>query len=158
MDIKEKYWFSAFEGTILIKAIVGSWEALAGFLLFILSKNTLNHGFITITRSEFSEYPQDAFIHSASLQLQHIPMGTKDLAAIVILFRGLINLLLAYNLYRNMRWAYLVSCSASAISLSYFSYVIISTHSLFALALVSFDIAFLTLTVHEYRYRSEIVR
>lgn len=152
MELKEKYWHELFEASITIKAINGLWETISGVALLFITKAAINNAFIALTRKELTEDAQDRFIHFLSIQLQHLSSNTKDFAGLYILTHGVVNLFLAYNLYRDRLWSYLVSIIFVSLSLLYLIYRVSHTHSLILIGIIIFDILFTILTWHEYKY------
>lgn len=152
MKLKEKYWHGFFEASIAIKSINGLWETISGAALLFITKASINNTFIALTRTELTEDPQDKFIHFLSFQLQNLSSNTKDFAGFYILTHGVVNIFLAYNLYRKRLWAYLVSIIFVSLSLLYLIYRVSHTHSLILIGIIIFDILFTILTWHEYNY------
>ncbi len=73
---------------------------------------------------------------------------------IYLLFNGILNAFLAYNLFRNRLWAYKVMLGFTGLFVLYQTYKLLHTHALFLLGLTLFDIVFMVLTWHEYHYQS----
>ncbi len=156
MLFKEKHWHNLFEASILIKGVNGLWETISGFALIFITKNTINNTFILLTRKELTEDPQDTFIHFLNIKLQHLSTNTKNFAAIYILVHGMLNMFLAYNLYKNRPWAYLASVIFAVLFILYLLYRVSHTHSGILIGVIVFDILFTILTWHEYTYRKNM--
>ena len=157
MFLKEKYWHEIFEASILLKALNGVWETISGFALLYINKSTIGNGIIFLTRKELTEDPNDKFIYFLNSQLNHFSSNTKELAAIYILTHGIVNLFLAYNLYKENLWAYKASLFFVAIFLSYLIYRLIISHSPLLFGVIIFDILFAVVTWHEYKYKKSLL-
>jgi uncharacterized membrane protein len=155
--LKQKFWHALFEASVLIKAINGVWETLSGFAILFLSKDALNHAFLKITSRELIEDPNDRIMNFLTLGMQHLSTGTKNFAGVYILAHGIINLFLAYNLYKERMWSFGVSLAFFSLSVVYLIYKASIHPSPFLIALIIFDIIFNYLTWHEYKYRKALI-
>lgn len=155
--LKQKFWHALFEASVLIKAINGAWETISGFAILFLSKDILNHFFSVITRHELSQDPHDRILGALTLGMQHLSNSTKDFAGIYILAHGVINIFLAYNLYKERMWSFIVSFAFFGISIIYLIVRIQHHPSPWLVALIIFDTIFTYLTWHEYDYRKNII-
>jgi len=153
MIIKEKYWYELFKAGVLIKAINGGWEIISGFVLFSVSGAALNKTIFFLFKGELIENPQDKLTHFLDTQFQLFSLRARDCTAIYLIIEGLINIFLAYNLYKNRLWSYTISITFGIISFFYFTYLISQTHSLLLIGFIVYDIIFTTVTWHEYKYR-----
>ena len=153
--MEEKYWHRLFETTVFLKAINGVWETISGFALILISKVALENTFIALTRKELIEDPQDKLIAFLNTQLGHLTSGGKDFAAIYILAHGILNIFLAYHLFKDRLWAYLVSIAFTALLTPYLVYRVSHTHSSILSIAIIFDILFMILTWHEYNYHKK---
>ena len=124
MIIKQKYWKMLFDASVYIKAFNGLWETVTGIALLFISKGFINNAFASQTVSE------------------HISGGAKNFAAIYILAHGIINIFLAYSLYREKLWAFWVSIGFFSGSVIYLTYKLHNGPSLILIALIIFDLAF----------------
>lgn len=105
-------------------------------------------------RRELLEDPHDLLIDFLGRVFQNLSAEAKIFAAIYIIAHGLLNIFLAIQLYRNRLWAYLVTISAMIIFVSYQIYRIILYQSGLLLGVTLFDLLFIILTWHEYRYQN----
>lgn len=155
--LRQKFWHALFEASVLIKAINGAWETISGFAILFLSKDTLNNIFFSITKKELAEDPHDHLLNTLTLGMQHLSTGAKEFAGIYILAHGIINLFLAYNLYKERMWSFAVSLAFFSISIVYLVYRVIHHPTPWLFALIIFDIIFNYLTWHEYKYRKNLI-
>lgn len=155
--IKQRFWHALFEASVLIKAINGAWETISGFAILFLSKGALDKVFEAVTGKVNSNSSHDKIMNTLTLGMQHLSEGTKNFAGVYILAHGLINIFLAYNLYKERMWAFGVSLAFFSISIFYLFYKLILKPSPFLFALIIFDIIFNYLTWHEYKYRIHLM-
>lgn len=153
MFLKEKYWHELFEASLVLKVINGIWQSASGLALVCIPRSALEHGFLWVFQRELLEDPHDTFVTFLNTQLQHISTNAKSFVAAYLLLHGLLNIFLAYNLYRNRLWAYKVSLIFVGLFLIYLLYRFTHTHSLLLLGVLVFDVFFLIVTWHEYKHR-----
>ncbi len=84
----------------------------------------------------------------------HHHSSMRAFIGVYLLFQGILNAFLAYNLFRNRLWAYQVTLGFTGLFVLYQIYRFSHTHSLLLLGLTLFDIVFMVLTWHEYQYQS----
>lgn len=155
--IKQKFWHALFEASVLIKAINGVWETLSGFAILFLSKDSINQFFSIITGGKSTDKSHEGILNGLTLGMQHLSAGTKDFAGIYILAHGLINIFLAYNLYKERMWSFVVSFIFFGLSIIYLMIKVIHHPSPWFFALIIFDTVFTYLTWHEYKYRVHLL-
>ncbi len=155
MIFKEKYWDKFFHIAVFLKAFNGLWQVISGWLLFFISRDFLNSTFLRLAQHELLEDPQDRIVNFLSRQLEQISRGTQDFAAFYITLHGIINLFLAVNLYQGKLWAYKISLGFTFSMIVYQLYRFSHTHSLILIGLTIFDLCYLILTWHEYRYHTK---
>src|SRR5205807_89789 len=95
----------------------------------------------------------DLLFRFAQRHLVELSVGTRTFVGIYLLFHGLMNMFLAYNLYRNRLWAYPLSIAFTSVFFIYQMYRLTHTHSLILLVATVFDIFFILLTWHEYQHQ-----
>ena len=138
--IKQKYWHALFEASVFIKAVNGVWETACGIALLFFNNGLINNAFANQTLAE------------------HLTTGTKNFAGIYILTHGLINIFLAYYLYKEKLWAFWVSIGFFTGSVVYLTYKLTDGPSLILFILIAFDILFTYLTWHEFKYRTNKIK
>ncbi len=151
----QKYWHELFEFGVFIKGFNGVWEIVSGFMILFLSKITLTNWFFLIAQNELLEDPRDKFINFLVQTLQNFSSSTQILVALYILTHGLLNIFLAVQLYRDKHWAYLVTIGATLMFMSYQIYRISIHHSLILTIITIFDMFFIILAWHEYKYHRD---
>jgi uncharacterized membrane protein len=153
--LSQKYWHKIFEFGVLLKGLNGTWETLSGLLVLFLNKTNLDYWFSLLTYNEILEDPNDKLINFFATVLQNFSKETITFAAIYLIFHGILNLFLAVQLYRDKHWAYLLTTGVLMVSVFYQIYRINIHHSLILIAITIFDIIFVFLTWHEYKYHKE---
>ncbi len=119
----QKFWHQLFRASVALKAVNSVWETLLG---------------------------------SFMLWINHVPRlseHAKDFVGIYLLFHGLLNVFLAYNLYKNRLWAYPVSIVTVVLFLTYQVHQLVETHSVILFFITLFDVGYIWLTWHEYVYQ-----
>jgi uncharacterized membrane protein len=152
--LKQRYWHELFEAGVFFKALNSMWEILGGIFLLTRLHSWLTHAFIFLSNSELLGDHNDFFFHFVTGQAAHLDVGsTRIFVGIYLLFHGFMNAFLAYNLYRNRLWAYPLSVAFVSLFLVYQVYRLFHTHSPLLFAITVFDIFFIILTLHEYRFQ-----
>ena len=152
--LKQAYWHELFEAGVAFKALNSVWEMLGSIFLLTRLHSWLTHKVIQISHSEFLGDHDDFFSHFISGQLSHLDVAsTRTFVGLYLLFHGLMNAFLAYNLYRNRLWAFPVSIAFTSTFLVYQAYRLVHTHSPLLLFITVLDVFFIILTVHEYRFQ-----
>ncbi|MBY0472999.1 DUF2127 domain-containing protein [Patescibacteria group bacterium] len=149
----QKFWHELFEAGILLKALNSVWETAAGLYLLWSVHPLIRSGFVFFSREEFLGGHDDFIFRFIADHLNQLSVSTKNFVGLYLLFHGLLNMFLSYNLYKNRLWAYPVSMGITGIFLVYQGYRLFHTHSIILLCITIFDIVFIYLTWHEYRYQ-----
>ncbi len=134
---KRNFLHTLFEASVIIKAINGTWETISGLGLLLFSHVTVAHAFSGIAKHDMTR-------------------GTQDFAGIYILSHGVVNIFLAYYLYKQKLWAFWVSISFFGASMLYLGYRAMNHPSLILYWLILFDAICIYLTIHEYNYRKTL--
>lgn len=147
---KEKYIHKIFVWSVLLKALDGVLETIAGVIL--LFPGTLTNIIQFIVQNELFEDPHDfifSHLHTAVVGLT----GASELfIALYLLSHGLIKVVLVAGLLRDKAWAYPSAIIVFTLFIVYQLYHYLFTHSVFLLVLTILDLAIIWLTWHEYRY------
>ncbi|OGC88772.1 hypothetical protein A2419_03375 [Candidatus Adlerbacteria bacterium RIFOXYC1_FULL_48_26] len=149
----QRFWHELFEAGVFLKAVNSLWETSVGLYLLSSVHPTLRGWFVFFTKEEFLGGRDEFIFQYISNHLNQLSLSTKNFVGLYLLFHGLLNMFLSYNLYRNRLWAYPVSIGITSLFLVYQSYRLFHTHSLILLCVTIFDIAFIYLTWHEYKYQ-----
>ena len=104
-------------------------------------RNSYNHFFLFIFKDELIDDPQDIYL--------------KHVATFYLIAHGILNLILAYNLYRVRLRAYIISIAFDFLLILYFIYVYHRSHSPAVIMFMAFNIIFIVLTWHEYMRKKE---
>ena len=149
--MRETYWHQLFEAGVFFKALNSTWETLTGIFLLTALRNWFTHTFIYVGVSEFLGSRDDFPFTYAQNHLMHVPPSSRVFIGVYLLFHGLMNAFLSYNLYRDRLWAFPVSMSFTSAFFIYQVYRLAHTHSPLLLVISILDIAFIVLTWHEYK-------
>src|SRR5258708_31774241 len=147
----EYYWRKIFELGIYTKALNGVWETVAGILVFRLGIAKLGAVASFLVRGELLEHPRDILIESGLKAIQ--THGGRKFIGLYLLIHGVINIFLSIQLYRNKYWAYIITMAATGIFVIYQLHRIALYHSVPLRIATAYDIFFIWLTWHEYRYQ-----
>jgi uncharacterized membrane protein len=154
--LKETYWHRLFEVGVFFKALNSVWETIGGlFLLTAVGRNWFTYLFVHFSNSVLLGDHDDLLFQLVHQHLMNIAGGTHLFVGVYLLFHGLMNAFLAYNLFRNRLWAYPVSITFVSLFFVYQVYRLFHTHSIILLLVTIFDIFFIVLTWHEYRYQTQ---
>lgn len=151
MLLKEKYWHELFETGILLKAFNSAWETVGGFLLLSNTRGWFPHLFVLLTRAVFLGGRGGLVLTMINSNVHHLSQSTQLFVAIYLLFHGIMNMFLSYNLYKDHLWAYPCSMAFTSIFFVYQTYRLLHTHSLVLLIVSVLDLFFIVLTWHEYK-------
>jgi uncharacterized membrane protein len=149
----EKYWHQLFEFGVFIKGFNGIWEIIGGFLVLFLRQAVFSDLFYSLARNELLEDPNDRVINFIARAINGFSSGAKLFVGFYVLFHGLLNIFLAVQLYRNKLWAYLATLGFMTLFVCYQIYRIMANHSTALIVITVFDLLFMLITWHEYRYR-----
>ncbi|MFZ2719610.1 MAG: DUF2127 domain-containing protein [Minisyncoccia bacterium] len=155
----EYYTHALFEAGVALKAFNGAWETLTGLFILFVPRDTLMYWFSVLAQRELLEDPHDRFVDTISRLITNTPDGTRLFVTIYILAHGVVNLFLAYNLYRQRLWAYPAAAVILGLFIIYQIERIYLHHSVTLIILTLIDVIFLALILHEYsRARGNGVR
>lgn len=149
----QRFWHELFEAGVLLKAINSLWETSAGLYLLSSVHPTLRNWFVFFTKEEFLGGRDEFIFRYITDHLNQLSISTKNFVGLYLLFHGLLNMFIAYNLYKNRLWAYPVSIGFTVLFLMYQVHRLVYTPSLILFCITIFDIAFIILTWHEYNYQ-----
>jgi uncharacterized membrane protein len=156
--MQEKRWHELFEIGIVIKAVNGVWETIVGTTFLFISKNAINRLLLHLSRGELLEDPHGRLINFIAYSLSHLSTNVKIFAAAYILAHGILNIFLAYELYRERLWAYPAAIVFILLFMSYQIHRIARTHSLVLAVITIFDALFVIVAWHEYQYKKRLPR
>jgi uncharacterized membrane protein len=154
--LRQKYWHELFEAGVFLKALNSAWEMFGGVFLLTFARGALPHIVVFFSQSELlGDHDRDDLVFRfVDTQLMHLSLvNTRTFVGVYLLFHGLMNAFLAYNLYRNRLWAYPLSISFVSLFFVYQIYRLAHTHSGILLAVSIFDLCFIALTWHEYQFQ-----
>lgn len=154
--LRQKYWHELFEAGVLLKALNSTWETLGGIFLLTRLHSWIPRAFIFLSHTELIGDQDDLIFRTIKTQIGNLNVvDTRTFVGIYLLFHGIVNMFLAYNLYRNRLWAYPTMIGFVSVFLLYQVYRLLHTQSPLLLIITLFDIFFVVLTWHEYRYQKK---
>src|ERR1700690_1760869 len=104
--LRETYWHQLFEAGVFFKGLNSIWETLTGIFLLTALRNWFTHTFVYVSTQEFLGNRDDFPFTYAQTHLMQVPPNSRVFIGVYLLFHGLMNAFLSYNLYRNRLWAY----------------------------------------------------
>lgn len=147
--IKEKHLRFLFYIGIWIKGLDGLVEAAAGIVLLTVGPNFINSEVSRFVHNELTEEPH-SLIANFFLKHGNISVEAAAFAAILLLARGIIKLIVVSAVFRKKLWAYPAAIIVFGLLVIYQMYFYLQSHSLFLLGLSIIDLIVIALTVHEY--------
>ncbi|MGC9602379.1 MAG: DUF2127 domain-containing protein [Minisyncoccia bacterium] len=153
MFLRESYWHELFETGVLLKAFNSAWEITGGFLLLANVRGWFPHLFVLLTRAVFLGGHGGLVLNIVNAHVHNLAPGTQLFVAAYLLFHGMMNLFLSYNLYKNHLWAYSFTAVFTSTFLIYQVYRLAHTHSLVLFIVSILDFIFIILTWHEYKHQ-----
>jgi len=149
-----------FEIGILIKAVFGFFEVLAG-ILFTFSKNIITNNFIIyLAQQEIAQDSNDKDIIANYLIKTAISLSqdSRIFAVAYLFFHGAVNIFLAISLAKGKVRTYPAIMSLLGIFIIYQIYKYFYNYSLPLLFLTAFDIMFVWIIWLEYKRKSRQIR
>ena len=147
-----------FEVALIFKGLDGLLEVAGGFLLLVMSKETLNGWLVGLTQHELSEDPHDlVFSHLLSAG-QHVLTSSLTFAALYLLIHGLTKVVLVAAVMRDGLWAYPWMIGFLLAFIGYQLYLMAVGPSWGVALLTVFDCFMVWLTWREYQKRQGIRR
>jgi len=143
----------AFEVGILLKAIDGTIEIIAGLLLYFVSVDTINRIANYLTQEELSQDPHDYIANHILQAAHHVSHGSLIFGSVYLLAHGLVKVVLVVEILRNRLWAYPGLIIVTGAFMLYQIYQFGYSHSIVLLLLTLFDAVVVWLTVLEYNKR-----
>ncbi|MEJ2760894.1 MAG: DUF2127 domain-containing protein [Gammaproteobacteria bacterium] len=140
-----------FNISILAKGVDGVFEILGGLLLLLVTPLHIHSILRILTMHELSEDPKDLIANYLLNSTQHLSAGTKNFAAIYLLWHGAVKAGLVAALLFRKRWAYPAAMAAFFLFLVYQLYRYSHTASPLLLVLSAVDVFIIILTWLEYR-------
>jgi uncharacterized membrane protein len=155
MDMKrlsESKYHELFRIGILVKAVDGIIEMVAGILVYFANYTAINGVLFSVFHEELAESPRDP-VWEYLIQEWHRFLGSSHTFwGLLFMIHGIIKFLLSIALLKNLLWAYPTAAAVFTLFVGYEIYSLINRPSLFLLLITIFDAAVVGLILHEYRY------
>lgn len=139
-----------FRGGIILKAIHGMLDFLAGLMLCFVSPAAIHHFAVFVTQQELLEDPHDwlanLFLHST----QHLGTGARVFLVTYLWINAAVKLIMAIGILKNQLWAYPFSLVLLGAMTSYELYLFAIKSKVWMVFLVIIDACILWLIWREY--------
>jgi len=152
LKINKKIIDKIFEIGILIKSFFGFFEILAGFILAISGRLSINNLIIALTQQEILPDPNDFFAN----YLISFFTGGHTFAIIYLIFHGAVNIFLAIALLKNKIWFYPWAAAGFGVFIIYQVFRYFHTYSLLLLFLSIFDFFIVSVILLEYKNKNKV--
>ncbi len=96
----------AFEIGVILKGLNGLLELIGGTLLLLFPPSAIQRFVVGLTHNELSRDPNDFIATHLRAAADHLSVGGKTFAAIILLSHGVIKAGLVYALIRDKLWAF----------------------------------------------------
>ncbi len=147
---QEKTITQLFRGSILYKAATSLVEVLVGVTAFFISPMEISSFIRVLVHSEYIEDPHNIIVSHLLQIASQISIAPQVFVALYLIARGGIQLMLAIALIFNKLWAYPASLIVFALLITYQTYQMVLSFSVFLLLLTIFDLFVLYFIWKEY--------
>ncbi len=147
---KEKNIRWVFVAGIMLKGLNALLEIVPGTLF--LFTGAVGNIIITLTRGELIEDPTDFVATHLRSLVPYVDAHAQAFAALYFLVHGLVKIILVWALFKNKIWAYPAALAVLVVFLAYQLLTFAETQSVTLGFISIFDVFFLWLVWHEYRY------
>jgi uncharacterized membrane protein len=141
----------AFRLSVFLKGIHALIEIIGGFLLLVISANTLTDFIFYLTADEIAGDSNDFFANTLLHFSQSFSEAGQSFLAFYLLSHGIVKLFLVAALLKKKLWAYPLSLYVLGVFIAYQLYRYLSTHSMLLILLTIFDLFVMVLIYLEYR-------
>jgi uncharacterized membrane protein len=149
IDKKDKIK-SLFDVMALLKGAYGVLEIIGSFLVLLLTKSALTRFVLFLVSGEIIEDPKDFIANHLIILAQKFSINIKIFLFAYLLINGIVKVALVYSLLKEKIWVYPLSI---ALFMLLFAYEIVRYYissSAWYLALILFDIFFISLIIYRY--------
>ncbi len=149
---EEKYIHLMFEVSLLLKGLLAIFEAVAGILVYVGTKQSILRIVDFITQGELAEDPRDFIANHLLHWVQRFSVSSQHFLAIYLVSHGAIKIWLVAGLLRKKLWYYPVAIALFGLFIVYQLYLYSLNHSIGMLAMIAVDAVVIVLVWHEYAY------
>ena len=139
-----------FKYSLFIKGFDGIIEIIAGTGLIFIRPETINTFVYSLVHGELVEEPGNKAAHYL-LTYGHVSSQGALFAAILLLLRGVVKIIVITGLLQRRIWVYPMAIIVFTAFTIYQMYIYFVSPSLFLLLLSIFDVVVIALTVREYK-------
>lgn len=149
--ISKKTIDKIFHIGILLKALFGFFEILAGIFVAVSGQKMIDNFLIDIALNEIARDPDDFLARRFVFFAVSLYSDAKLFAIAYLVLHGVINIFLAVALIKNKLWAFPAAITAFCAFIAYQLYKYLHTHSLLTILLTLFDLLVVIVIWLEYR-------
>jgi len=140
-----------FEIGVLVKAVFGFFEILAGVFVAVAGEKLIDNFLIDLAMNEISQEPNGLIARRFIVWSTDLYLGPKFFPVFYLVFHGVVNISLIIALLKNKAWAYHWAMVGFSLFIIYQIYEYLHSYSLTLLGLTIFDIFFVLVIYLEYR-------
>jgi uncharacterized membrane protein len=153
--LPEKDYHELFRIGILVKAVDGIIEAVAGAFIYFANYTIVNAVLFSVFHGEIAESPRDLIWCYLINEWHHFLLSSHAFWGLLFIVHGVTKLALSVALLKNRLWAYPTAAVVFTLFVGYEIYSVLNRPSLFLLLITIFDAIVVGLILHEYRHRKK---
>ena len=142
---------AGFEVGILLKGIHAVLELIGGFLLLLVSPESLGRIVRALTQNELTEDPRDFLANLIVRASESYSISTQHFGAFYLFSHGGIKIVLVFLLWKKKLWSYPLAVASLALFIVFQMVRWTTTHSILLIAFTVVDAIMIWLTLSEYR-------
>ena len=150
-DTNTKLTQRFFEVSVILKALNGIIEMLAGVSVFFITKETLTQFIAFIARVELFEDPGDLLANYLVKAVAHYTLTSQMYISIYLITHGILKVALVYCLLKKYLWAYPTAIVVFGLFGGYQIYAYVHTPNPSLILLTVLDLFIMVITYVEYR-------
>lgn len=150
--LPERDYHELFRIGILVKAVDGLIEILAGMFIYFADYTAVNRVLFSAFHEEIAESPHDLIWGYLVKEWHAFLLSDHAFWGILFAIHGATKLVLSALLLKGYLWAYPTAAIVFALFAGYECYSAIMHPSLFICLITVFDAIVVVLIAHEYRY------
>jgi uncharacterized membrane protein len=151
----EKDYHELFRIGILVKAVYGIIEAVAGAFIYFANYTAVNAVLLSVFRNEIAESPHDPFWGYLIKEWHHFLLSSHAFWGLLFVIHGITKLALSVALLKNQLWAYPTAAVVFSLFVGYEIYSVINRPSPFLWVITIFDAIVVGLILHEYKHHKK---
>jgi uncharacterized membrane protein len=149
--LPEHDYHELFRIGILVKAVDGVIEVIAGAFIYFANYTAVNAVLFSVFRSEITENPRDLVWGYFINEWHYFLFSSHTFWGLLFMVHGTTKLVLSGALLKNQLWAYPTAAIVFTLFVGYEFYSALSRPSLFLWLITILDATVVALIFHEYR-------